>query len=106
MHILRIGVFLLLATTLVGQRRVDPRYTYVRVITVEPLRGVGTAADPKRPGYAPATLAAPGQAQGGGGLRAVLGAGGAAGDPVADAAEREWVRGDVPADGGGRRRRE
>jgi hypothetical protein len=39
---------------------VDPRYTYVRVITVEQLHGAGTAADPKRPGYAPATLVAPG----------------------------------------------
>jgi len=62
---LRIGVLILVAATVFGQRRVDPRYTYVRVITVEPLRGVGTAADPKRPGYAPAALAAPGQAQGG-----------------------------------------
>jgi len=50
-----------LATALYGQRRVDPRYTYVRVITVEPLHGSGTAADPKRPGYAPAVLVAPGQ---------------------------------------------
>ena len=60
-----LALLLLLAALLPGQRRVDPRYTYVRVITVESLHGAGTAADPKRPGYAPTALAAPGQATGG-----------------------------------------
>ena len=60
-----VALLLLLTSTLPGQRRVDPRYTYVRVITVESLHGAGTAADPKRPGYAPAALAAPGQATAG-----------------------------------------
>src|SRR5436305_10842945 len=36
-----------------SQRRVDPRLTYFRVITVVPHVGAGTAADPKRPQYAP-----------------------------------------------------
>ena len=45
----------MLALTLVvcAQRRVDPRNTYNRVIGVVPLTGSGTAADPKRPKYAP-----------------------------------------------------
>ena len=45
----------LLALTLVvcAQRRVDPRNTYNRLIAVVPLTGGGTAADPKRPKYAP-----------------------------------------------------
>jgi hypothetical protein len=43
------------ALTLVvsAQRRVDPRNSYTRVIAVVPLTGSGTAADPKRPKYAP-----------------------------------------------------
>ena len=36
----------------------DPRNTYHRVICVVPLVGSGTAADPKRPKYAPAPGAA------------------------------------------------
>jgi hypothetical protein len=36
-----------------GQRRVDPRNTYDRVICIVQLVGTGTAADPKRPQYAP-----------------------------------------------------
>ena len=35
------------------QRHVDARNTYNRVICVVPLVGSGTAADPKRPEYAP-----------------------------------------------------
>lgn len=45
------------------QYRVDPRRTYQRLICVVPVTGNGTAADPKRPAYAPikpAALAAPG----------------------------------------------
>jgi hypothetical protein len=37
-----------------AQHSVDPRNTYHRVIAVVPLIGSGTAADPKRPKYAPA----------------------------------------------------
>ena len=44
---------LLLASLAAAQRRVDPRNTYNRVIAVVPLVGQGTAADPKRPQYAP-----------------------------------------------------
>jgi hypothetical protein len=42
-----------LAFAVCAQRRVDPRNTYHRVICVVPLAGTGTAADPKRPQYAP-----------------------------------------------------
>jgi hypothetical protein len=45
---------LLTASICAGQRKVDPRYTYVRIICVVPIVGQGTAADPKRPQYAPA----------------------------------------------------
>ena len=38
---------------LVAQRHVDQRFTGNRVICVVPLVGKGTAADPKRPEYAP-----------------------------------------------------
>jgi hypothetical protein len=41
------------ACLLYAQRRVDPRNTYHRVICVVPITGTGTAADPKRPKYAP-----------------------------------------------------
>jgi len=44
---------LLFALPLVAQHRVDPKNTYNRVITVVPLVGKGTTADPKRPQYAP-----------------------------------------------------
>ena len=47
-----IGV-LALAFVVCAQRRVDPRNSYHRVICVVPLVGSGTAADPKRPQYAP-----------------------------------------------------
>jgi|ERR1700678_1381428 hypothetical protein len=44
---------LALALVVCAQRRVDPRNTYHRAICVVPLTGTGTAADPKRPQYAP-----------------------------------------------------
>jgi hypothetical protein len=44
---------LVLAVVVCAQRRVDPRHTYHRVIAVTVLVGKGTAADPKRPEYAP-----------------------------------------------------
>ena len=45
----------LLACALVvcAQRRVDPKNTYSRVITVVPITGTGSAASPRRPEYAP-----------------------------------------------------
>ena len=48
-----------MAASLLGQRRVDPKNTYVRIICVVPITGTGTAADPRRPQYAPAVAAAP-----------------------------------------------
>jgi hypothetical protein len=44
---------LLVAVLGSGQRRVDPKNTYSRVICVVPLVGTGTTDDPKRPQYAP-----------------------------------------------------
>ncbi len=43
----------ILAGVLFSQRRVDPHYTYNRVIGIVPIIGTGTASDPKRPKYAP-----------------------------------------------------
>jgi hypothetical protein len=45
---------LMLAGVVYAQHSVDPRNTYHRVICVVPMIGSGTAADPKRPEYAPA----------------------------------------------------
>ena len=45
---------LLLAFAASAQHSVDPRNTYHRVICVVPMIGSGTAADPRRPLYAPA----------------------------------------------------
>jgi hypothetical protein len=45
---------LMLAGVVCAQHSVDPRNTYHRVICVVPMIGSGTAADPKRPEYAPA----------------------------------------------------
>ena len=45
--------FVLLASMLMAQRAVDPKFTYHRAICVVPLVGSGTAEDPKRPKYAP-----------------------------------------------------
>jgi hypothetical protein len=36
-----------------GQRKIDPKNTYVRIICVVPMVGKGTPDDPKRPQYAP-----------------------------------------------------
>src|ERR1700730_1653744 len=44
---------LVLAAVVCAHRRVDSRHTYHRVIAVTVLLGKGTAADPKRPQYAP-----------------------------------------------------
>ena len=52
--LLRLSLGLLLAILLTADdHRVDPRNTYNRVICIVPLVGAGTAADPKRPQYAP-----------------------------------------------------
>jgi hypothetical protein len=40
-------------------RKVDPRNTYQRIVAVVPMVGSGTAADPKRPMYAPAAASSP-----------------------------------------------
>ena len=45
---------LMLAVVVCAQHSVDPRNTYHRVICVVPMIGSGTAADPRRPQYAPA----------------------------------------------------
>ena len=41
------------AAFLCAQRRVDPKNTYSRVITVVPITGTGSPTSPKRPEYAP-----------------------------------------------------
>jgi len=41
------------ASLISAQRRVDPVFTYYRVIALVPFTGAGTAADPKRPLHAP-----------------------------------------------------
>ena len=46
--------FLMFAGVVCAQHSVDPRNTYHRVICVVPMIGSGTAADPRRPQYAPA----------------------------------------------------
>ena len=56
---------LLALTTLDAQPRrhgVDMRNTHYRVIAVVPIVGAGTAADPRRPAYAPAPGKAPARA--------------------------------------------
>jgi hypothetical protein len=45
---------LMLAGVVCAQHSVDPRNTYDRVFCVVPMIGSGTAADPRRPQYAPA----------------------------------------------------
>ena len=54
----RVSLLVLIASALIlpifGQRKVDPRYTYVRVIAVVPHVGSGTSSDPKRPAHVPA----------------------------------------------------
>ena len=44
---------LLVAALGSGQRKVDPKNTYTRIICVVPMVGTGTANDPRRPQYAP-----------------------------------------------------
>jgi len=41
------------AAALPAQRRVDPLYSYHRVIAVVPMQGAGTLANPMRPKHAP-----------------------------------------------------
>ena len=55
--------FLVLTTAVCAQHRVDPRNIYHRVITVVPYVGQGSAADPKRPQYAPLPTAVTGPIQ-------------------------------------------
>jgi hypothetical protein len=50
----RLSIILLaIAAALSAQQRVDPRYSYHRVIAVVPLTGSGTAEDPIRGKYVP-----------------------------------------------------
>ena len=44
---------LLIAAMGSGQRKVDPKNTYARIICVVPMIGTGAPDDPKRPQYAP-----------------------------------------------------
>lgn len=44
---------LLVASLGSGQRKVDPKNTYARIICVVPMVGTGAANDPRRPQYAP-----------------------------------------------------
>lgn len=53
MSLRAIAALCLFVSLLAAQRRVDPRNSYNRVICALPLIGQGTAADPKRPKYAP-----------------------------------------------------
>jgi hypothetical protein len=52
-------LLLLLVASASGQRRVDSKNLYHRVICVTPLVGSGTATDPIRPKYAPWPLPVP-----------------------------------------------
>lgn len=56
------AVLLILVSALPAQRRVDPRWTYHRVIAIVPMQGAGTTADPIRPKHVPASQAAPSRA--------------------------------------------
>ena len=51
-------LFLVLASVVSAQRPVDSRNNYARIITVVPMVGSGTYADPRRPQYAPPALSA------------------------------------------------
>lgn len=53
-------LLLLLVGPCAAQRRVDPKFTYTRVICIVPMVGAGTPADPKRPEYAPWPFPQPG----------------------------------------------
>jgi hypothetical protein len=48
-----LAVLLLVAALGSGQRKVDPKNTYARIICVVPMVGKGTPDDPRRPQYAP-----------------------------------------------------
>jgi len=50
-------LILLLALALSAQRKVDPRNSYYRIIAVVPMVGGGNSTDPRRPKYAPWTVA-------------------------------------------------
>jgi len=47
------ATILLMVALSTAQRRVDPRFSYNRLVCVVPLVGAGTTSDPKRPEYAP-----------------------------------------------------
>ena len=50
----RLAILLMIISTILwGQRRVDPKNSYNRVICVVPMVGKGTTDDPRRPQYAP-----------------------------------------------------
>jgi len=64
---LRLAVIGLICTApagLWGQKRVDGRNLYERVLAIVPMTGSGTYADPRRPEMTPATLAGPDQISG------------------------------------------
>jgi hypothetical protein len=58
----RLIIILLFPSLFFAQRRVDPKYTYSRVIAIVPIVGSGTASDPRRPQYAPLLSTGPNQA--------------------------------------------
>ena len=58
----RLLIILLFPSLFFAQRRVDPKYTYSRVIAIVPIVGSGTASDPRRPQYAPLPSTGPNQA--------------------------------------------
>ena len=58
----RLIIILLFPSLFFAQRRVDPKYTYSRVIAIVPIVGSGTASDPRRPQYAPLPSTGPNQA--------------------------------------------
>ena len=45
--------FLVCASTLLAQQKVDPRNRYERLICIVPMIGSGTYEDPRRPAYVP-----------------------------------------------------
>lgn len=59
-----IGAIWLAPQALWGQKAVDGKNLYERVIAIVPMTGSGTYADPRRPELAPATLAGPDQVAG------------------------------------------
>jgi len=58
MNLRTMAGLLMLALNASAQHSVDPRNTYHRVISVVPMIGSGTVADPHRPKYVPAPGAA------------------------------------------------